>query len=162
MSNMIFLVLLALGWAGILEGLNLRERATGIADGNIEGHNYTVIQRGKRVYVVLPDYHPWEQCEEIVRKLLKKLRPEAEVEVMRLGRASTHCNYCLESSPFPYRCHRCRGWYCQEHRLPERHNCPGLGGAKMATKLEIKMKETAKKAEERGREKVEAVEIPCG
>lgn len=26
----------------------------------------------------------------------------------------------------PYRCRFCGGTYCEEHRLPENHNCPGL------------------------------------
>jgi len=27
----------------------------------------------------------------------------------------------------PYQCKYCGGYFCSEHRLPEAHNCPGLG-----------------------------------
>jgi len=74
-----------------------------------------------------------------------------------MGYASTHCNYCLESTPLPYRCLRCGGWYCQDHRLPEDHNCPGSGEAKAVVREVVKMREKEKEKKE-----VIAVEVPCG
>jgi hypothetical protein len=139
----------------MLDTLNLEERSVGIADGELEGSRYTVIQKDDRLYVVLPDHHPKEECVEIVKKLLKRLEPGSEVEVLTLGYTSTHCNYCLEPYAFPFKCHRCGGWYCQEHRLPERHDCPGLGKTVATAEYKVKEKEKKKK-------KVVAVELPCG
>ena len=78
MSNMIFLVLMALSWAGILQRLGLTERIFGMADGNIDGYRYSIIQRGDRIYILLPDYSPREKCREVTEKILKTLSPEAE------------------------------------------------------------------------------------
>jgi predicted nucleic acid binding AN1-type Zn finger protein len=159
MSNMIFLAALLLNWSEIVRLLSLRERKKGVGDGTVEGHKYTVVQRGDQIYIVLPD-HPRDRCESIVKKLLQKLKPEAEIKVSSVGYASTHCNYCLTSS-LTYRCHRCGRWYCGEHRLPERHNCPGDGegevGAKRAQQKEVARKEKEKEK----KEKIIAIRLPC-
>jgi len=67
MSNMIYLVALLLGWNEIVEVLRLRERTRGVGDGTIDGHIYTLIQRGDQIYIELPDY-PKGKCEEIVER----------------------------------------------------------------------------------------------
>ncbi len=36
------------------------------------------------------------------------------------------CDVCGTEVDMPYECHRCGGTFCSEHRLPERHDCPGL------------------------------------
>ncbi|WP_158057595.1 rhomboid family intramembrane serine protease [Halorussus halophilus] len=36
------------------------------------------------------------------------------------------CDACGEHENMPYKCRRCGGTYCGEHRLPESHECPGL------------------------------------
>lgn len=156
MSNMIFLAALLLNWSEIVRLLSLREK--GVGDSTVEGHKYTVVQRGDQIYIVLPD-HPQDRCESIVKKLLQKLKPEAEIKVSSAGYASTHCNYCLTSS-LTYRCHRCGRWYCAEHRLPERHNCPGDEEEVVAKRAQ--RKEAARKEEEKEKkEKIIAVQLPC-
>ena len=87
---------MALGWADILQRLSLTERVSGIVDGNIDGCRYSIIQRGDRIYILLPDYSPREKCREVAEKILKILNPEAEIKVADIGYVSTHCNYCLE------------------------------------------------------------------
>lgn len=160
MSNMIFLASMLLSWSEIARLLGLREREKGVGDGTVEGYKYTVVQRGDEIYIVLPDY-PRERCEDVVKKLLRKLRPDAEIQIGSVGHASNHCNYCLTSLPFPYRCHRCGGWYCAEHRLPERHNCPGEPGELVAER--VQQKGQGKKREEKEKkEKIVAVQVPCG
>jgi len=156
MSNMIFLASMLLSWSEIARILGLRERTRGVGDGRIDGHSYTVVQQGDKIYMVLPDY-PRERCEEVVQKLLRKLRPDAEIHVGSVGRASSHCNFCLTPIPFPYHCHRCGGWYCGEHRIPERHNCPGEAGQVVSRR--IRRKEVKK--EEAKKEKIIAVQVPC-
>ncbi len=36
------------------------------------------------------------------------------------------CEECGKYENLPYRCRRCGGTFCGEHRLPENHDCPGL------------------------------------
>ncbi|SEK39265.1 rhomboid family intramembrane serine protease [Haloferax larsenii] len=36
------------------------------------------------------------------------------------------CDECGRHENLPYRCSRCGGTFCSEHRLPENHECPGL------------------------------------
>jgi predicted nucleic acid binding AN1-type Zn finger protein len=36
------------------------------------------------------------------------------------------CDVCGRHENLPYRCSRCGGTFCAEHRLPENHNCAGL------------------------------------
>ena len=155
---MIFLASMLLGWSEIARLLRLRERIPGVGDGTIEGHRYTVIQRGNEIYVILPD-HPRDKCEEMVRRILQRLRPDAEIKIDSVGYASGHCNYCLASFSLTYRCHRCGGWYCSEHRLPERHNCPN-GGTGIGTRRQ-QPKETRRTKEKAKKEEIIAVQLPC-
>jgi membrane associated rhomboid family serine protease len=37
------------------------------------------------------------------------------------------CDYCGQEEGMPYQCRHCGGTFCSEHRLPENHDCPGLG-----------------------------------
>jgi len=155
MSNMIFLASLIVDWSDIVRLLNLRERERGVGDGAVEGHRYTVVQRGDEIYIALPDYLR-NRCKSTVKKLLQKLKPDAEIKVSPIGYASSRCNYCLASSSLTFRCHRCGGWYCSEHRLPERHNCPGESGKLAVERVQ------RKEEEKREKEKIVAVQVPCG
>jgi len=154
---MIFLATLLLNWSEIVRLLSLREREKGVGDGTVDGHKYTVVQRGEQIYIVLPD-HPRDKCESIVKKLLQKLKPDAEIKISSIGHASTHCNYCLMPFSLTYRCHRCGGWYCSEHRLPERHNCPDEGKKVLAGRIQRK---ESRKEERKEKEKIIAVRLPC-
>lgn len=43
------------------------------------------------------------------------------------------CHFCeLEREGLPFHCNYCGEMYCSEHRLPENHACPRVGGRKMA------------------------------
>jgi hypothetical protein len=37
------------------------------------------------------------------------------------------CDECGKHENLPYQCRRCGNTFCGEHRLPENHDCPGLG-----------------------------------
>jgi len=124
MSNIIFLATLVLSWETITSILKLRIRTRGIGDGSLDGYDFTVIQRDDQIYIELPNC-PHEKCEHIVKKLLQMLKPDADIRVTSLGYVSTHCNYCLVPDAMLHKCHRCDGWYCNNHRLPEQHSCPG-------------------------------------
>ena len=41
-------------------------------------------------------------------------------------RAVAKCEYCGKEVLLPFRCKFCGGYFCEEHRLPENHNCPNL------------------------------------
>lgn len=157
MSNLIFRAILAqIAWKEIIRLLGLQERTKGIGDGKIDGQRYTVVQRGNEVSIVLPDYKPQEKCHEIVKKILLKIAPKSTIEIATVGYASSHCNYCLQPTPLPYQCHRCEGWYCQDHRLPEKHNCPDEKRKTEKIVRRIKSKREGKKRE------IVVAEIPCG
>jgi len=38
----------------------------------------------------------------------------------------TRCAYCGKIVYLPYKCKYCSQYFCDDHRLPTRHNCPGL------------------------------------
>jgi len=156
MSNMIFLASMLLSWSEIARLLSLRERMPGVGDGTVEGHKYTIVQRGDEIYIVLPDY-PRDKCEDLVRRLLQRLKPEAEIKVSSIGYASSRCNYCLSSSSMTYRCHRCGGWHCSEHRFPERHNCPNGDSGRASRRQQLKKPGVQKEK----KEEVVAVQLPC-
>jgi len=116
--------------------LGLRELAAGGWRGYIREGQYNVevhvSLKGDEVLLLLPDKSiPEEVCKKVVQRLaaklhalvsLKEMTPES-VEVV--GPANSFCYYCLEPVYMPFRCNRCGGYFCEEHRLPEKHDCPG-------------------------------------
>ena len=44
------------------------------------------------------------------------------------------CTICEGDDHLPNRCGYCKRVFCQEHRLPEAHDCPGLGVEAAKTK----------------------------
>lgn len=125
MSNTIFLAILSgLTWPDIVKRLNLEEREENIGDGYTDdGYPYSIIKREDKLYIILPE-HPEEQCQEAAKRIIEKITGE-ERTVQVLGFRSSFCNYCLAPVSLPFKCKRCGGWYCKNHRLPEEHNCPG-------------------------------------
>jgi hypothetical protein len=139
-----------------------------IASGYIDGVNTTIYYEGEKFTIIIPDEKlAEEECRKIAKKILLELyKLEGieldinEIEIRMKGFASGICNYCLIRFPFTYKCKRCKGYYCSEHRLPEEHNCPG----EREIKFEIKQKEHIKKKKENGEktEKVVITESHCG
>ncbi|MEM3586205.1 MAG: zinc finger AN1 domain-containing stress-associated protein [Candidatus Jordarchaeaceae archaeon] len=140
MSNLIFQALINGLTQTIFQNfaseLTFKMRARNIAQGSVEhkGHRVDVflIMEGEKLSIILPDNSILkDDCEQIAKKILlalyaslgKKIRLE-EIVVTRFGYASGICNYCLIVIPLAYKCRRCGGFYCEEHRLPEKHNCP--------------------------------------
>ena len=157
MSNLIFRAFLSgVPWETIIRRLELNERARGVGDGKVEGYRYTIIHRDDEILIVLPDYEPREKCQKVAKKILSKLMPKSEIEIVTLGYASSNCNYCLKPTSLPYKCYRCGGWYCETHRLPEKHECPDGKGKGERTVKRIKSKR------EKEKERVVVTEVPCG
>ena len=123
----------------------------------------------KQVQFILPDHSvPEENCKKAVKKLTEKLyakisERELPLEDVRIvGPSGTFCHYCLEPARgLLFKCKRCGGFYCGNHRLPEEHNCPGGGTAGIRIEQERREKEREGGKEEKPR-KVVLKEIPCG
>jgi hypothetical protein len=91
------------------------------------------------IQIILPDHSvPREICERVARRLTAKIDaqvrgvelPPEQVVLSTASPIPILCDYCLEKlGGLGYRCHRCGGQYCEEHRLPERHDCPGGKGS---------------------------------
>jgi len=41
-------------------------------------------------------------------------------------RVMAKCEYCGKEVLLPFKCKFCGGYFCEEHRLPEKHNCPNI------------------------------------
>lgn len=148
----------------------LREIAPGSWRGYIREGRYNVEvhikRRGEEVLFLLPDKSiPEEICRKVVRRLSAKLyalvhkteMPPENVEIV--GPANSFCYYCLEPVYMPFRCNRCGGYFCSEHRLPEKHNCPG--DEEREAIASVKRPEREEKAE-RKRKKIFVKAIACG
>jgi Zn-dependent protease len=48
------------------------------------------------------------------------------------------CHYCEQYKPgLPFRCNFCGNYFCSDHRLPENHACPRVGGPKQPGYSEV-------------------------
>ena len=152
----------------LTDKLKFKKKKTNIASGYIDGVYVTVYYQGEKFSILIPDENlTEEECRRIAKKIIKELyKLEGikldidDIEIKMKGFASGICNYCLIVFPFTYKCHRCKGYYCSEHRLPENHNCPGE--RKLKFKNEEKDKDKEKKKKDEKGKKVEIVESHCG
>lgn len=122
-------------------------------------------RRGDEVRLILPNPSvPEEVCRKVAKRLAASLyallspleTPPDRVRI--LGPSLQFCHYCLEPVALPYKCIRCGGLYCGDHRLPEKHDCPGGGGE--AAKIPVDG--ARQKRIEKEREKAVLRIIPCG
>jgi Zn-dependent protease len=51
-------------------------------------------------------------------------------ETSRKLKETAKCQYCGDDVVLPFRCSYCGGFFCAEHRIPERHGCPEAWRAK--------------------------------
>ena len=153
----------------LIDKLHFKKKETkNIASGYIKGTYTTVYYEGEKFTIIIPDENlTEEECRRIAKKILLELyKLEGielnidDIEIKMRGFASGICNYCLIRFPFTYKCKRCKGYYCSEHRLPEKHNCPG----ERKIKFDTKQKEEVKKKEknEEKTKKVLITESHCG
>jgi len=141
MSGMLFSLLLAGLSLKMLHDVligefGLREISEGVWRGHIREGNHSVEVhirvKGDEILFLLPNRSiPPDVCDQVVKHLAAKLyalvartdMPPERVEIV--GPANSFCYYCLSPVYMPFRCNRCGGYFCAEHRLPEKHNCPG-------------------------------------
>ena len=152
----------------LTEKLNFKKKEKeNVASGIIDGAHVTIFHEGEKLTIIIPDDKlSEEKCRKIAKKIIKKLYQLMEIEIdldnieiKMKGFASGICNFCLIKA-FTYKCHRCRGYYCGEHRLPEKHNCPGNRRLQFQINEDISDKEEQKKDEKS--EKVIILESHCG
>ncbi|RLG05769.1 MAG: hypothetical protein DRN59_04105 [Thaumarchaeota archaeon] len=55
------------------------------------------------------------------------------------------CAVCGKEVLMPFRCAYCGEYFCSEHRLPEKHNCPGLRAAASPYEKEFKLRRMLEK-----------------
>lgn len=48
----------------------------------------------------------------------------------RMLKVTAKCQYCGDEVVLPFKCTYCGGYFCGNHRIPERHNCPEAWRAK--------------------------------
>ena len=78
-------------------------------------------------------------------------------------RAVAKCEYCGKEVLLPFRCKFCGGYFCEEHRLPEKHNCPNipkplpLGPASHPAKDPYALTRLRKKKKAQARKKVREI-----
>jgi len=174
MSGLTFTILLAVASLAMLDGffreLGFRRLGDEGWRGRIHEDGWLVdvfVKRiGDRLHLLLPDASiPREICERVVRRLAARLYAEVEhrpfdpsyVEI--IGPTPSFCHYCLREVYMPYRCHRCGGYYCSEHRFPWRHDCPGDGGEAAAI---VRLEEAREEKREAEKRRILVKEIPCG
>lgn len=120
----------------LIGDFGFREVGNGVWKGHVKegGHSVEVHVRvkGDEILFLLPNRSiPSDVCDEVVKRLAAKLyalmqktdMPPDSVEIV--GPANSFCYFCLNPVSMPFRCNRCGGYFCSEHRLPEKHNCPG-------------------------------------
>ena len=55
------------------------------------------------------------------------------------------CAVCGKEVLMPFKCAYCGEYFCAEHRLPEKHNCPGLMAAASPHEKEFKLRRVAER-----------------
>ena len=53
----------------------------------------------------------------------KKVRPSV---ASKKAPVKGVCGFCAAQVTMPFRCKFCGGVFCDQHRMPENHSCPGL------------------------------------
>ena len=175
MSGLIFSLLLGpVSTASLMrvlkDGLEFREIAEGRGlRGYVEEDGYRIEVFAKRdkkqVQFMLPDLSiPDDVCKKAVKKLTSKLYAliaEKDISpdnITVVGPSFSFCHYCLEHvMELLFKCWRCGGLYCNRHRFPEQHNCPGSGLERVGLRVKMKKKEKAAAPA-----KVLLREAPCG
>ena len=142
------------GWHGYME-----------EDGS---HVEVFVKRDKKQIQFILPYRaiPEKVCKQAVKRLTAELYAVIEgkpFDVDIVGPSRSFCHYCLEpAKQLLFRCERCGGFYCNNHRLPEEHDCPGgeEAGIKIRHTRKVRKEKSEKEKEESRR--ILLKEIPCG
>jgi Zn-dependent protease len=88
--------------------------------------NFFREQKGKEIEIIDASEMP------IISQLLRTSSETTSTESSESKPKSvlvSECEQCGKPVFLPFRCWRCDGFFCYDHRLPENHNCPALEGA---------------------------------
>jgi len=83
--------------------------------------------KGKKIEIIDASEMP------IIQRLIRTSSGPVPTEKPKTPSKSvlvSECEQCGKSVFLPFRCWRCDGFFCYDHRLPENHNCPALEGAR--------------------------------
>ncbi len=87
----------------------------------------------------------------------EELREEEKEAHLKEGHAERVCSVCAQplDTVMPYDCSHCERTFCQDHRLPEKHDCSGLGDPKDRLKQSENVSYMDDKAGREGKEEKE-------
>ena len=80
--------------------------------------------KGKKIEIIDASEMPYIQS--IIRTSSGPVPAEKPATTSKSVLVS-ECEQCGKAVFLPFRCWRCEGFFCYDHRLPENHNCPSLG-----------------------------------
>jgi len=88
--------------------------------------NFFREQKGKEIEIIDASEMPF--IPRFIRNSSQSVseeKPETKIKSVLVS----ECEQCGKAVFLPFRCWRCDGFFCYDHRLPENHNCPALKGA---------------------------------
>lgn len=56
----------------------------------------------------------------------ERVLERAKSQHRKLAPIAGTCSSCQKKTTLPFRCKYCGGVFCDDHRLPEAHNCDGI------------------------------------
>jgi len=82
--------------------------------------------KGKKIEIIDASEMPYVQ--RVIRTSSGPVPTKKETTPSKSVLVS-ECEQCGKAVFLPFRCWRCDGFFCYDHRLPENHDCPSLKGA---------------------------------
>jgi Zn-dependent protease len=89
--------------------------------------NFFRERKGKEIEII--DASEMPIISQLIRTSSKTTSSESD-ETKPKSVLVSECEQCGKPVFLPFRCWRCDGFFCYDHRLPENHKCPALEGAK--------------------------------
>jgi Zn-dependent protease len=78
--------------------------------------------KGKKIEII--DVTEMPSTQRVIRPSSPEMSKEKTIASKMV--LASDCEYCGKAVFLPFRCWRCDGFFCYDHRLPENHNCPKL------------------------------------
>ncbi|MFX1519678.1 MAG: AN1-type zinc finger domain-containing protein [Promethearchaeota archaeon] len=87
--------------------------------------NFFRESKGKKIEIIDASEMPY--IPRVIRtssETVSEVKPASKSQSVLVS----ECEYCGKAVFLPFRCWRCDGFFCYDHRLPENHKCPALDG----------------------------------
>ncbi|MFX1465660.1 MAG: AN1-type zinc finger domain-containing protein [Promethearchaeota archaeon] len=88
--------------------------------------NFFREQKGKEIEII--DASEMQYIPRVIRNSSESVS-EKKSETKVKSVLVSECEQCGKAVFLPFRCWRCDGFFCYDHRLPENHDCPAMKGA---------------------------------